>query len=227
MKTALITNVSHDLKTPLTSIITYSDLLSKRELGDGEAEKYVGVINEKAIRLKRLIEDLVEASKASTGNIKINTINLNLCEIAMQAVGENTDELEKRQLEAVVTCPEEGVTVFADSRQTWRIIENLLSNVKKYAMQGTRVYIDVRRQDGFGVIEIKNVSALPLNIPARELTQRFVRGDAARTTEGSGLGLSIARSLCELQGGRFEISIDGDLFKVCVALPLEALSDKG
>ncbi len=227
MKTALITNVSHDLKTPLTSIITYSDLLSKRELGDGEAEKYVGVINEKAIRLKRLIEDLVEASKASTGNIKINTINLNLCEIAMQAVGEYTDELEKRQLEAVVTCPEEGVTVFADSRQTWRIIENLLSNVKKYAMQGTRVYIDVRRQDGFGVIEIKNVSALPLNIPARELTQRFVRGDASRTTEGSGLGLSIARSLCELQGGRFEISIDGDLFKVCVALPLEALSDKG
>ncbi|MBR5428202.1 MAG: hypothetical protein IK118_07630 [Clostridia bacterium] len=227
MKTALITNVSHDLKTPLTSIITYSDLLSKRELADEDAKKYVGVINEKAIKLKRLIEDLVEASKASTGNIKIEKVKLNLCEITAQAVGEYADELEKLRLETVVTCPEEGVSVSADSRQTWRIIENLLSNVKKYAMQGTRVYIDVRRQDGFGVFEIKNVSALPLNIPARELTQRFVRGDASRTTEGSGLGLSIARSLCELQGGRFEIAIDGDLFKVCVALPLEALSDKG
>ena len=220
MKTALITNVSHDLKTPLTSIITYSDLLSKRELSDEEAEKYVGVINEKAITLKRLIEDLVEASKASTGNIRIERINLNLYEIAVQAVGEYADELENRGVEVVVNRPKEAVIVSADSRQTWRIIENLLSNVKKYAMRGTRVYIDVRKEGGYGIFEIKNVSESPLNIPAEELTQRFVRGDAARTTEGSGLGLSIARSLCELQGGRFEISIDGDLFKVCVALPL-------
>ncbi|MBQ6020199.1 MAG: HAMP domain-containing histidine kinase [Clostridia bacterium] len=220
MKTALITNVSHDLKTPLTSIITYSDLLSKRELSDEEAEKYVGVINEKAITLKRLIEDLVEASKASTGNIKIEKVNLNMYEIALQTVGEYADELEKRGLEVVVNEPPQAVIVSADSRQTWRIIENLLSNVKKYAMKGTRVYIDLRRQGAFGVFEIKNVSETPLNIPPEELTQRFVRGDASRTTEGSGLGLSIARSLCELQGGRFEIAIDGDLFKVDVALPV-------
>lgn len=220
MKTALITNVSHDLKTPLTSIISYSDLLSKLELEDEKAKQYVGVINEKAITLKRLIEDLVEASKASTGNIKIEKVNLNLHEIALQTVGEYADELEKRGLEVVVNEPPQAVIVSADSRQTWRIIENLLSNVKKYAMKGTRVYIDLRRLGAFGVFEIKNVSETPLNIPPEELTQRFVRGDASRTTEGSGLGLSIARSLCELQGGRFEIAIDGDLFKVSVALPL-------
>ncbi len=219
MKTALITNVSHDLKTPLTSIISYSDLLSKPEQPPEKMKEYAAVIQEKANVLKRLIEDLTEASKASTGNIKIERVRLNLHEIAAQAVGEYADELEKRSLEAVVNAPEEDVTVSADSRQTWRIIENLLSNVKKYAMPGTRVYIDVRRQGGYGIFEIKNVSESPLNIPAEELTQRFVRGDASRTTEGSGLGLSIARSLCELQGGRFEIAIDGDLFKVSVALP--------
>ena len=220
MRTALITNVSHDLKTPLTSIVSYADLLKKCELEDKKAALYVDIINEKADKLKHLIEDLTEASKATTGNIKIEKIRINLYEMALQAVGEYSDELEKRRIETVISQPESDVIVYADNRQTWRIIENLLSNVKKYAMPGTRVYIDVRKRDKDGVFEIKNVSEHPLNIPAEELTQRFVRGDESRTTEGSGLGLSIAKSLCELQMGKFDIGIDGYLFKASVRLPL-------
>lgn len=225
MKTELITNVSHDLKTPLTSVINYVDLLKKCEIQDEDAAKYLEVLDEKSKRLKRLIDDLTEASKASTGNIKINHVPIDMSELALQALGEHSDMLEAAGLEAVYKTGETHPIVFADSQHTWRIIDNLFSNVKKYAQSGTRVYIDVFVENGFGVFSMKNVSKNPLNIPVSELTERFVRGDASRTGEGSGLGLSIAQSLCELQSGKFNLEIDGDLFKASIKLPLYAQSE--
>ena len=220
MKTELITNVSHDLKTPLTAIVNYVDLLKKCDISDATAQEYIGVLEEKSERLKHLIEDLVEASKATTGNLKLNFIKVNLYELAMQAVGENEDALEAAGLDVRLNTPEKGPILYADSQKTWRIIDNLISNVKKYALAGTRVYIEVSEDNGYGVFSIKNVSRDPLNVPVEQLTQRFVRGDASRSTEGSGLGLSIAQSLCELQKGTLAVSMDGDLFKVTVHLPL-------
>lgn len=220
MKTELITNVSHDLKTPLTAIVNYVDLLKKCEISDATAQEYIGVLEEKSERLKHLIEDLVEASKATTGNLKLNFIKVNLYELAMQAVGENEDALEAAGLDVRLNTPEQEPILYADSQKTWRIIDNLISNVKKYALAGTRVYIEVGEDNGYGVFSIKNVSRDPLDVPVEQLTQRFVRGDASRSTEGSGLGLSIAQSLCELQGGALVISMDGDLFKVTVHIPL-------
>lgn len=220
MKTELITNVSHDLKTPLTSIISYVDLLKKCDIDDISAQKYINVLDEKSIRLKRLIEDLVEASKASSGAVTFNKMNVNLHELAVQAVGEMSDVFEERHLETVLNEPTEPIVIYADSQKTWRIIDNLLSNVKKYALPGTRVYIDVGRDSSYGTITIKNTSREKLNIDPDELTQRFVRGDESRTMEGSGLGLSIAKDLCTLQGGKLELSIDGDLFKATVKMPL-------
>ena len=220
MKTELITNVSHDLKTPLTSIISYVDLLKKCDIDDISAQKYINVLDEKSIRLKRLIEDLVEASKASSGAVTFNKMNVNLHELAVQAVGEMSDAFEERNLDAVLNEPTEPIVIYADSQKTWRIIDNLLSNVKKYALPGTRVYIDVGRDSSYGTITIKNTSREKLNIDPDELTQRFVRGDESRTMEGSGLGLSIAKDLCTLQGGKLELSIDGDLFKATVKMPL-------
>ncbi len=222
MKTDLITNVSHDLKTPLTSIINYVDLLKKCKIGDDDSKKYLEILDEKSKRLKHLIEDLTEASKASTGNIKINHVPIDLSELALQALGEHSDVLENAGLEAVYNTIENHPIVFADSQHTWRIIDNLFSNVKKYTQTGTRVYIDVFIEDDYGVFSIKNISKTPLNIPASELAERFVRGDSSRTGEGSGLGLSIAQSLCELQSGIFLLEIDGDLFKAIVKLPLYA-----
>ena len=219
MKAELITNVSHDLKTPLTSIVSYVDLLKKCDVQDETAQKYIAVLDEKAAKMKKLIEDLVEASKASTGAIEIHPIKINLCEFAAQAVGEHEDELKKFNIELVLRTPDKPVTVWADSQKTSRIVENLFSNIRKYAMESTRVYVEVADGSDYGKIVFKNISKYAIDVSADELTQRFVRGDASRSGEGSGLGLSIAQNLCELQNGKFNVSIDGDLFKVTLELP--------
>ena len=220
MKAELITNVSHDLKTPLTSIVNYVDLLKKCEIEDETAQKYVSILDEKSHRMKKLIEDLVEASKASSGALEIHPVKLNLCELAAQAVGEHEDEMKNYGIELVLRLPDEPVTVFADAQKVSRITENLFSNVRKYTLEGTRVYIEVTRGNEFGSVTFKNVSKNALDVSPDELTQRFVRGDASRSGEGSGLGLSIAKDLCELQKGKLGIHTDGDLFKATVALPL-------
>lgn len=220
MKAELITNVSHDLKTPLTSIINYVDLLKKSDIDDIEAQKYIDVLSDKSNRLKRLIEDLVEASKASTGNVVLNKMPVNLYELSVQAIGESEDDFTAKNLEIKLNEVENPVTVFADSQKTWRVIDNLLSNARKYSAPSTRVYVNVSSDKDFGYFTIKNVSSQELDISPEELTQRFVRGDESRTSEGSGLGLSIAKDLCALQGGELSLSIDGDLFKATVKLPL-------
>lgn len=219
MKAELITNVSHDLKTPLTSIVNYVDLLKKCEVDDETAQRYITVLDEKAARMKKLIEDLVEASKASSGAIEIHPVKVNLCEFAAQAVGEHEDELKSYNIGLVLKTPSVPVTVTADSQKTSRIVENLFSNIRKYAMEGTRVYVEVADGTEYASIIFKNISKYPLDVSADELTQRFVRGDASRSGEGSGLGLSIAQNLCELQKGKFKVEIDGDLFKVTLSLP--------
>lgn len=220
LKTELITNVSHDLKTPLTSIINYADLLSKCDIQDEKALEYIGVLNDKSSKLKRLIEDLIEASKASTGNITLHPMPLNMGELAAQAIGENQWEFEKNDLSIVFDDTSDAPIVLADGSKTFRILENLLSNAVKYSAKGSRVYVRVYRDNGMGVFEIKNISAQPLNISPQELTERFVRGDSSRTHEGNGLGLSIAKELCSAQKGKLEILIDGDLFKARVYLPV-------
>lgn len=220
LKTELITNVSHDLKTPLTSIINYVSLLKLCNIEGEDENKYLDILDEKSTKLKRLIEDLTEASKASSGNIKMIVDTVNLNELALQAVGENNDVLENVGLEIVLSQKDNDLFVKADSQHTFRIFDNLFSNVKKYALSGTRVYVDVYKENGYGVFSVKNISKDKLNINPDEITERFVRGDNSRTTEGSGLGLSIARSFTELQNGIFEIQIDGDLFKVTIKLPI-------
>lgn len=219
MKAELITNVSHDLKTPLTSIVNYVDLLKKCEVEDETAQRYITVLDEKAAKMKKLIEDLVEASKASSGAIEIHPVKINLTEFAAQAVGEHEDELKKIGIGLVLKAPESFVYVTADSQKTSRIVENLFSNIRKYALEGTRVYVEVESGEKYGSIIFKNISRNELNVSGNELIQRFVRGDASRSGEGSGLGLSIANNLCELQKGRFKVDVDGDLFKVTVSLP--------
>ena len=220
LKTELITNVSHDLKTPLTSIINYTGLLAKCDIPDPQARDYIAVLQNKSDRLKHLIEDLVEASKASTGNVEFHPVRLNLYEMAVQAVGENEDALANQGVTVVINTPQEQPVVWADSQKTWRVVENLLSNVRKYSVPGTRAYIDVHTEGTFGMLTVKNISREELNISPEELMERFVRGDESRSTEGNGLGLSIAQNLCEKQGGTFRIDIDGDLFKATVRLPL-------
>lgn len=221
MKTQLITNVSHDLKTPLTSLISYSDLLTKCDIEDEDAKKYISVINQQSDKLKRLIEDLIEASKVSTGNVVLNKTKLNLSELAVQALVEFTPEFEKNGNELKSSEPETPPTVFADGTKTYRVLSNLLNNAKKYSAPGTRIYASVYAENGYGCFELKNISKDPLNISASELTERFVRGDESRTREGNGLGLSIAKDLCTIQNGTLDITIDGDLFKVIVRLPLD------
>ncbi len=211
-KTELITNVSHDLKTPLTSIINYVELLRKCDITDENAKEYLSVLGEKSDRLKKLIEDLVEASKASTGNLKVELMEVSLNEITKQIIGEFSDNFDEKGLSLVTAIPEENITVKADSKMLYRVLENLMSNVSKYAMENTRVYLSVERKQGRGVISVKNISGSPLNITAEELKARFVRGDEARSTDGNGLGLSIAESLCDIQGGKLNIEINGDLF---------------
>lgn len=219
MKAELITNVSHDLKTPLTSIINYVDLLKKEDVQGEKAREYIEVLDRKSQRLKKLTEDLVEASKVSTGNLTVNVGRLGVVQLVTQALGEYQEKFGEKGLEAVPVLPEEECFVLADGRYLWRVLENLFSNCCKYALSGTRVYLEVRRWNGNVILAVKNISAQPLNIPAEQLLERFVRGDESRTTEGSGLGLSIAQSLTELQGGAFRLEIDGDLFKAVVSFP--------
>ena len=218
-KTELITNVSHDLKTPLTSVINYIDLLKKCEIRDETAVKYMGVIDEKANRLKRLIEDLIEASKVSTGNVVLHKTKINLNELATQAIVEYADDFEKNGLDLIFDETAQKHIVFADGTKIFRVFENLLSNAKKYSAPGSRVYARLYSDNENGYFEIKNISKDPLNISAEELMERFVRGDKSRSEEGNGLGLSIAKELCSLNGGGLTISIDGDLFKATVRLP--------
>ncbi len=220
MKTELITNVSHDIKTPLTSIINYIDLLKREELPDPTVAGYLEVLESKAQRLKVLTEDVVEASKVSTGNISLEMADLNLVEMINQVVGEFQEKFDKRQLSMVVNLTEAPVVIHADGRRMWRVLENIFNNTSKYAMEGTRVYVDLQKSADQALFSLKNISAQPLNISADELTERFIRGDVSRSTEGSGLGLSIAKSLTELQGGEFELYLDGDLFKVMIVFPV-------
>lgn len=219
LKTELITNVSHDLKTPITSIITYTDLLSKCPQSDEKAKEYMAVLTEKSAKLARLVEDLIEASKLSSGNITLHPMVLDLGELTAQAIGEYQKEFEENRLQLVLDPDLPRVQAFADGSKTYRVLENLLQNAKKYSAADSRVYVRVYKQGDFGVFEIKNISAQPLNISPQELTQRFVRGDASRTKEGNGLGLSIAQELCSAQQGKLELLIDGDLFKARVYLP--------
>ena len=218
MKAELITNVSHDIKTPLTSIINYVDLLKQENIQDEKAREYIEILENKSQRLKRLTEDLVEASKVSTGNISLNFEKINIVELIKQATGEFEDKLKKRGLEPIINSDQNEINIMADSKYMYRIIENLYSNISKYALENSRVYVDIKMSKTEPVpnvqIEIKNISKDKLNISADELMQRFVRGDKSRTTEGSGLGISIAQNLTELQNGKFELKLDGDLFKV-------------
>lgn len=220
LKTELITNVSHDLKTPLTSIISYVSLLKMRPIEDEDAKNYIDVLDSKSRKLQRLIEDLVEASKATSGNIKMNFGVVDLNELALQAVGENSDVLENAGLDLILNEKDEKISVVADSQHTFRVIDNLFSNARKYSLKGTRVYVDVYKENNYGVFAIKNISREKLNLTPKELTARFVRGDNSRSTDGSGLGLSIAQSFTELQNGIFEIKIDGDMFTAFVKLPI-------
>lgn len=217
MKAELITNVSHDIKTPLTSIVNYVDLLSKEELQNERAEEYVSVLTRQSQRLKKLTDDLVEASKASTGNIAVHNEPVDLNVLLSQAAGEFSDRMAKKALEPVLTTAAEQPKALADGQLLWRVFSNLLTNIVKYAMPGTRVYLTTAVHDQLAQITFRNISNEPLNMSGDELTERFVRGDRSRTDgEGSGLGLSIAQSLIELQGGQFEVTTDGDLFKATI-----------
>lgn len=225
LKADLITNVSHDIKTPLTSIINYVDLLKRENIENEKAKDYIRVLDEKSQRLKQLTEDLVEASKISSGNIKLEFMNLNLNELVHQVNGEFAERFEGRNLDLICILQPEPLLIRADSRRIWRVLENLYVNVCKYAMPGTRVYVDAIKKDGKIQFSIKNISENPLNFQADELTERFIRGDVSRSTEGSGLGLSIAKNLTVLQHGSFNIYLDGDLFKVTITFD-EAVKEK-
>lgn len=219
-KTELITNVSHDIKTPLTSIVNYVDLIKKEDCDNDKINEYIEVLDRQSIRLKKLIEDLVEASKAQTGNLSVELTKCNLSVLINQAVGEFSERLEAKNLQVVQSVENQELHIMADGRRLWRVFDNLLNNICKYAMSGTRVYIDLICDNGKAVITFRNISELPINAAADELTERFVRGDRSRNTEGSGLGLSIAKSLTELQNGTFEISTDGDLFKAKITFDI-------
>ena len=219
MKTELITNVSHDIKTPLTSIINYVDLLKKPH-GETQAQQYLEVLDRQSQRLKKLIDDLMEMSKASTGNIAVEMGQVDAVEAINQALGEFSDKLTASRLDPVFRCPAEPVMIRADGKLLWRVMSNLLSNAVKYAMPGTRLYMDLLVIQGNAVLNMKNISRDQLNVNADELMERFVRGDASRNTEGSGLGLNIAKSLVELQRGQMHLMVDGDLFKVTLVFPL-------
>ena len=213
-KTELITNVSHDIKTPLTSIINYVDLLEKEDLHNETAQEYLEVLDRQSGRLKKLIEDLIEASKASTGNLPVHLEKLEAGIFMTQTVGEFEEKTKAAGLDLVIEKPDTPVYIMADSRHFWRVIDNLMNNICKYAQNGTRVYINLEVKEAQVSITFRNTSKYPLNISSEELMERFVRGDASRNTEGSGLGLSIANSLMDLMGGTFRLYVDGDLFKV-------------
>lgn len=216
MKTDLITNVSHDIKTPLTSIINYVDLLKRENFTDPKIQGYLQILDEKSQRLKILTEDVVEVSKASSGNINLEMTELDFVELIHQVLGELQEKFQEKNLTMMVHFEDEASVIRADGQRMWRVLSNIFGNVVKYAMEGTRVYAEVSNKNKKVIFTLKNISAQPLNISADELTERFIRGDISRNTEGSGLGLSIAKSLTELQGGEFKLFVDGDLFKVVI-----------
>lgn len=220
LKTELLTNVSHDIKTPLTSIINYVDLLKNQDIASEDAKSYVEVLDRQSHRLKKLLEDLIEASKAATGNITAELAPTDAAELLRQAEGEYNERLREQKLIPVLRIDAETCSILADGRLLWRVFDNLLGNIVKYAMPGTRVYLELSHRSDRCVITIRNISKDELGIEAEELMERFVRGDAARATEGSGLGLSIARSLTECMKGGFDLVLDGDLFKVILDFPL-------
>ena len=213
-RTELITNVSHDIKTPLTSIINYVDLLQKEDIDNEKVREYLDVLDRQSSRLKKLIQDLLEASKASTASINVELEELDAAVMLSQVAGEYKEKFEKNNLDLIIKNDVTPVMIQADGRHLWRVFDNLMNNINKYAQPGTRVYIDIIPKDSGAIITFKNVSATPLNISSDELKERFVRGDSSRNTEGSGLGLSIAESLMKLMNGTLELTVDGDLFKV-------------
>lgn len=215
-KTELITNVSHDIKTPLTSIINYVDLIKKQEIENDKLNEYIDVLDRQSVRLKKLVEDLVEASKASSGNLSVRNEKCNVSTLLTQALGEFEEKLKSSNIEPIFSLNTKENYILADGRHLWRVFDNLLNNVCKYALSGTRVYIDLEEHNGKTIITFRNISKYSLNISAEELLERFVRGDKSRNSEGSGLGLSIAKSLVELQNGELNLTVDGDLFKVAV-----------
>lgn len=217
MKTELITNVSHDIKTPLTSIINYSDLIRREECDNENIREYAEVLHNQSERMKRLLDDLVEASKASSGNIDIMLAECDARVMISQISGEYYQKLSDAGLDLICTTPEDEIKIMADGRRLWRVFDNLMNNACKYALSGTRVYVSLEEVDGRAVFSFRNISRDPIAVGSDELSERFVRGDASRNTEGSGLGLSIAKSLAELQNGTFDITVDGDLFKVTVS----------
>ncbi len=218
LKTELITNVSHDIRTPLTSIITYVDLL-KQEKDPERIEEYIDVLDQKAKRLKVLTDDLFDAAKASSGNIPVTFERIDIVSLITQGLGEVNDKIEALNLDIKLRYPEDKVYITADGKLLWRSIENLLSNIFKYALRESRVYIDIEDAGNEILLTFKNISAYELNITAEELMERFKRGDESRSSQGSGLGLSIAKSLIEIQKGKFTIQIDGDLFKAVISMP--------
>ena len=218
MKTELITNVSHDIKTPLTSIINYVDLLQKPHTEE-EGQQYLEVLDRQSQRLKKLVDDLMDMSKASTGNMSLEITRVDAVESVNQALGEFADKLDRALLSPVFRRPEGPVYMLADGKLVWRVLSNLLGNAVKYAHPGTRLYIDLQEMEGKVILSLKNISREELNLDAEELMERFVRGDASRNTEGRGLGLNIAKSLVELQKGQLQLLVDGDLFKVTLIFP--------
>lgn len=226
LKTDLITNVSHDIKTPLTSIINYVDLLKRENIQDPKIQGYIEILEAKAQRLKQLTEDVVEASKISSGNITMEYMNINFVEMIQQTNGEFAEKFAKRTLHPVLNLPDHPVVIRSDGRRMWRVIENIYNNAAKYAMEGTRVYADMIEKEHTVEFSLKNISEQPLNISADELTERFIRGDVSRSTEGSGLGLSIAKNLTQMQGGEFNLYLDGDLFKVTIVFPKIIINEK-
>lgn len=218
LKTELITNVSHDLKTPLTSIINYVDLMKKEDTDNPKLKEYLEVIDKQSMRLKKLTEDVIEASKAATGNIKAELNEINISEMMSQALGEYENKFNDRQLSVIFDSSENQYFALADGRLLWRVIDNLFSNVCKYALEGTRLYIDIDETGNYVIITVKNISKYQLNISSEELMQRFVRGDSSRSTSGNGLGLSIAESLMALQNGKLKLDINGDLFTANIYL---------
>lgn len=221
-KTELITNVSHDIKTPLTSIINYVDLLGREQTDNPKVQEYLEVLSRQSARLKKLIEDLIEASKASTGNLKVDMEVCDAQVTLVQTIGEYAERLAQGQIELQIREPDEQIRINADSRHLWRVFDNLMNNICKYAQPGTRAYVNLERAGNHAVITFRNISAEPLNITSEELMERFVRGDSSRSTEGNGLGLSIARSLTELMKGTLDLVVDGDLFKVVLTFPMES-----
>jgi signal transduction histidine kinase len=219
-KTELITNVSHDIKTPLTSIINYVDLIKKEQTDNENIKQYIEVLDRQSSKLKKLVEDLVEASKASSGVLPVNFTVCDVTVLLSQTMGEFENRLHNSNITPVLSMPETPVKIMADGRHLWRVFENLMSNICKYAMSGTRAYFDVKIKENKAVITFRNISRTQLNVTAEELMERFVRGDSSRNTEGSGLGLSIAKSLVELQNGKMTLGVDGDLFKVTLEFSL-------